>query len=164
MAPMRGKTRTLGLSAAVLLAAALGTVSLILFLRPTDDAEADTLAVSDVALDQPWCNEGGSICVTAESLAAGYALYTLEPHEHFRANGCHARWLPDFDLTQVGNEGTGAFRSPCSGATFDRLGLRLFGPSPRALDRYAAEGEPGSFEIDLTRLIRGDTGDAAPRP
>ena len=134
-----------------------------LFLRPLDHADHDVLRVQKADLSSPWCDESRLICVTEESYEQGFALYTLEPHSHFRAEGCRAKWMPDFDLTNVGSTGLGAFRSPCSGATFDRLGLRLYGPSPRGLDRYAIERDGDGFKVFLKRLELGPTLDASRR-
>ncbi len=141
----------------VLLGTVMAVASLLLFLRPigADESEPTRLVVRDDSVTLPWCDEDGLVCVTRESLDQGYALYTLEPHSDFRAKGCRALWLPEFDLANVGSQGRGAFRSPCSGATFDRLGRRLFGPSERALDRYPLEATQDGFEVDLTVLQPG---------
>jgi hypothetical protein len=45
---------------------------------------------------------------------------------------CQVFWRPDF----IFDGETGWFRAYCSGSTFDLAGNRIYGPSPRGLDRY----------------------------
>jgi hypothetical protein len=134
-----------------------------LFLRRWSMANPTCARTRRTLSSSPWCDKNGLICVTAEPYEQGFALYILEPHVHFRADGCRAQWMPDFELANVGSTGIGAFRSPCSGATFDRLGLRLYGPSPRGLDRYPIERDEDGFRVLLKGLELGPTLDASRR-
>jgi hypothetical protein len=68
--PLEMRRRPWLLIVAVVVALVGGVAALVLFLRPD---EADELRV-DADLAEPWCNDEGTICVTEESLAAGFAL------------------------------------------------------------------------------------------
>src|SRR5688572_29191311 len=55
--------------------------------------------------------------------------------------GCTLPWRETFRFTDpsTGHPRDGWFRCPCHGATFDHAGERVFGPAPRALDRFEVE-------------------------
>jgi cytochrome b6-f complex iron-sulfur subunit len=55
--------------------------------------------------------------------------------------GCHLPWRETFSFVEpdTGNRREGWFRCPCHAATFDHAGERVFGPAPRALDRFDLE-------------------------
>ena len=62
------------------------------------------------------------------------ALYAKDPHL-----GCMVPWRPDFEWDGQ----LGWFRNPCHGETYNRRGERVFGPSPRDLDRFAHRAAAG---------------------
>jgi nitrite reductase/ring-hydroxylating ferredoxin subunit len=74
------------------------------------------------------------------------ALSSKDPHL-----GCAVPWRPDFEWDGE----TGFFRNPCHGETFDMAGNRVFGPSPRGLDRFGVEIENGRVVVDLDDVTRG---------
>ncbi len=55
--------------------------------------------------------------------------------------GCTVAWRPDFGFEDPrdGMWKTGWFRDPCHGSVYDPDGTKVFGPSPRDLDRYPVE-------------------------
>jgi cytochrome b6-f complex iron-sulfur subunit len=66
-------------------------------------------------------------------------------------NRCIVPWRPTFEF----NGRAGWFRDPCSGSTYDREGLRVSGPSPRHVDRYAIDVVNGNVTVDTTRYVCG---------
>ena len=65
--------------------------------------------------------------------------------------GCAVPYRPDF----VWDGRPGWFRNPCHGETFDMAGQRVFGPSPRGLDRIAIEVRDGAVYVDPNAITRG---------
>ncbi len=57
---------------------------------------------------------------------------------------------------------TGLFRNPCHGELFDMAGDRVFGPSPRGLDRFAIEVVNANVVVDLGDLTLGPRGSWPP--
>ena len=75
------------------------------------------------------------------------ALYQKCPHL-----GCRVPYNPTFPF---GDE-TGWFRCPCHGSTYNRAGIRVFGPAPRPMDTMAVEVlEDGSIQVDSGTITRG---------
>ncbi len=74
------------------------------------------------------------------------ALLDKDPHL-----GCAVAYRPDF----VFDGRTGWFRNPCHGETYDMAGQRVFGPSPRGLDRLAVEVRDGGIYVDPTEITPG---------
>ena len=110
----------------------------------------------------PFCIEAQHVCVVQLDDEEVIALYTYDPHPFFRSRNCSVRWLPDFSYEdpETGQESKGWFRGDCSGSTFRLNGERIFGPSPRDLDRFdikVLQQEPlaGYLEVDTTHLICG---------
>jgi Rieske Fe-S protein len=67
--------------------------------------------------------------------------------------GCTLPWRPTYPFNGV----EGWFRDPCHGSTFARDGTRVFGPSPRDMDRVAIEVDAeGRVFLDVSRVIEGD--------
>ena len=154
-----GKAALAGILAAAVLTAAL---SLVLALPPgggsTDPKTESFVEVQASALDAGvYCDREALFCITGESLAAGYALATVNERSfslHADKGGCPAEWLPSFDLSRVnGGTGNGAFRTPCDGQTFDALGVRLFGPAPRDMTHLPLTRDDGTLTVD-TRPLR----------
>lgn len=80
------------------------------------------------------------------------ALVARDPH-----SGCDVEWQPDYDATQFGERGPGAFKAACTGWVFSRDGRVLFGAAARGLDRVAVNlKDHGSMaELDLSHFILG---------
>ncbi len=77
------------------------------------------------------------------------ALYAFDPNLNSRRQGCIVDWLPDFEF--MGR--TGWFRDPCFGATYDRSGNLVSGPSPRDMDRFAVEIRDGFVYVDTRHVL-----------
>ena len=60
-------------------------------------------------------------------------------------------YRPDF----VWDGRPGWFRNPCHGETYDMAGQRVFGPSPRDLDRLALEIRDGAVYVNPNAITRG---------
>ena len=71
-------------------------------------------------------------------LEDGELLALLDKDPHL---GCAVLYRPDF----VFGDRAGWFRNPCHGETYDMAGQRVFGPSPRGLDRLAVEVRDGGI-------------------
>ena len=89
----------------------------------------------------PFCNELHHFCITEPQEGQLLALYTADPHPSFREQGCTVRWDAIAQQSIGSPSGsertvTGLFRDPCGGSKYDISGKRLFGPSPRDLDRF----------------------------
>ena len=79
--------------------------------------------------------------------------------------GCTVHWRENFVFTDPkdGQSKRGWFRDPCSGATWDVNGLRVFGPAPRDLDRFPVEVVRGKVYVLVAErlLIRGNSAQSA---
>ena len=120
--------------------------------EPTSFAEVP----ADVLAQGVYCSETAPFCLTPESLAAGYAVATVNQRSfslHADKGGCPAAWLPGFDLSRVqAGPGTGAFRVLCDGQTFDATGARLFGPAPADMTHLPVARTDGVIVVDLRPL------------
>lgn len=87
------------------------------------------------------------------------AFWARSPHRgcyvHLlqRGDGAYERMSEDFTGGLAG-----VFRDVCFGSTFWLTGERVFGPSPRDLDRFevVARPDPETVVIDLGRVLLGD--------
>lgn len=69
-------------------------------------------------------------------------------------SACTLPWRAEFAY----DGRTGWFRDPCHGSTYDLQGRRVFGPSPRDMDRYRfSTGPDGRVVVDLSSLEVGAT-------
>jgi nitrite reductase/ring-hydroxylating ferredoxin subunit len=66
------------------------------------------------------------------------ALWQRDPHL-----GCSVPFRPEFEFMG----GTGWFRNPCHGETYDLTGVCYAGPCPRGLDRFQTRIVNGEVEI-----------------
>ena len=148
---------TIALIAGAVVAMAV-IVGSILFLRPRDPSPREfTVPIASLSVGgEPYCDESLHVCVVETETGRYLALVILDTHPHFRDRGCTTPWRADFDLAQVNGPAgaTGAFRSGCSGATFDRTGRLLFGPAPRDLDRFATEVRGEKVIVLLDKVIQ----------
>jgi cytochrome b6-f complex iron-sulfur subunit len=75
------------------------------------------------------------------------ALYQKCPHL-----GCRVPYNEGFTFADT----TGWFRCPCHGSTYNRAGIRVFGPAPRPMDTMLIEVlDDGSLEVDSGTITRG---------
>jgi cytochrome b6-f complex iron-sulfur subunit len=75
------------------------------------------------------------------------ALYQKCPHL-----GCRVPYNDSFTFGDT----TGWFRCPCHGSTYNRAGIRVFGPAPRPMDTMAVQVlDDGSLEVDSGTITRG---------
>lgn len=78
-----------------------------------------------------------------------------DPH-----SGCPVTWEADREL----DGRTGWFIAGCSGSIFDRDGSRVFGPSPRDLDRFPPHVNDGNVSVELTALLIGEDRTSSSEP
>lgn len=81
------------------------------------------------------------------------------------ASGCAVDWDERYAVSETqfgpipGTEPVepwvGAFRDPCSGSVYDRMGVGRFGPTPRGLDGFLAEIRGDNVFVDLREVRRG---------
>jgi cytochrome b6-f complex iron-sulfur subunit len=97
--------------------------------------------------------------LTAEQGGPGY-LALSDKCSHL---GCRLPWRDDFEFVdnRSGTVSRGWFRCPCHDATFNEVGVRVYGPAPRSMDRYDLELGPGRSIIVNTGRIRPGTLDNA---
>ena len=88
--------------------------------------------------------DGSFVALYATNPGYGYGHTTGE-------HGCTVPWRPDFVFDGTGIKGW--FRDPCSGATFDATGHRIFGPAESDLDRFPVSVRHGHVYVDTSRLI-----------
>ena len=77
------------------------------------------------------------------------ALSSVDPHL-----GCTVPWRANFVWGPDGGQ-RGWFRNGCHGETYDITGRRVFGPSPRDLDRYPVSVVSGRVTVDTSRYLCG---------
>jgi cytochrome b6-f complex iron-sulfur subunit len=71
--------------------------------------------------------------------------------------GCKVDWRDDY----AWQDGTGWFYCDCHQSIFDNVGVRVFGPSPRAMDRKQIEfSAGGQLLVDSTKVSKGTTDNA----
>ena len=134
----------------------------LLFVWPSSEPESDGFdlgAVDDYSIRSVTTVEEGGFHLVRLDEETFIALSWIDPHL-----GCTVPWRPDFSW-----EGTlGWFRNPCHGETYNRAGLRVFGPSPRDLDRFVISIEDGRIIVDTRHYVCGfappDTSCGAPTP
>ena len=107
----------------------------------------------------PFCVELHHFCITEPQEGQFFALYVADPH--LREQGCTVHW-DGAAQQQVGSNAasqetvTGVFIGGCSGSKFDIAGKRLFGPSPRDLDRFPIASTPDGLVVNTKTLICGE--------
>ena len=101
----------------------------------------------------PFCVELHHFCITQPQEGQLLALYTAEPHQSFREQGCTVRWDAGGERVVNGTTITGLFRDPCGGSIYDIAGARLFGPSPRDLDRFPIAITQDGIVVNTKTLI-----------
>jgi cytochrome b6-f complex iron-sulfur subunit len=77
--------------------------------------------------------------------------------------GCKLPWRETFSFVDpaTGTQRSGWFRCPCHAATFDHAGERVFGPAPRAMDRFDLRITGGTTIRVNTGPVRKGTQDNA---
>jgi cytochrome b6-f complex iron-sulfur subunit len=98
--------------------------------------------------------------LTPEQGGPGFlALWQKCPHL-----GCTVPWEPNFSFKDAVTNETkrGWFRCPCHQSTYDDVGVRVFGPAPRSMDRMALTIAPdGEIEVDTGTIEKGAVDNAA---
>lgn len=69
---------------------------------------------------------------------------------------CTVPWRPTFAWPDASGTLTkGWFRDPCYGSTFDRSGVKVFGPALRNMDRYPVSIVGGDVVVDTDAYVCG---------
>jgi hypothetical protein len=88
------------------------------------------------------------VWVTLREDGSALALLSRDPRTR-----CFASFRPSMTLDGL----TGVYREGCHGSTYDRNGQRVFGPSPRDLDRYRVETTERIVIVHLEDLLVAPT-------
>jgi Rieske Fe-S protein len=141
---------------------ALGAIMLALFVSfawpqgaaHTEIQRFDAGYVNQFAVGEPVTFPDCKCHVVRKPDGSFVALYWKDPHL-----GCTVPWRETFTFTDPRDHQskTGWFRDPCYGSTYDRYGTRVFGPSPRDLDRLPVwvDGDKVYVDTNLNHLILG---------
>jgi len=120
---------------------------------PTDSQPPEVfvvqgMKVSDLQVGQPIRPEGARFWLVKEPDGGIIALSSRDPR-----NGCTILWRPEFPF-----EGKkGWFREPCHSSTYDAYGHKVFGLSPRDMDRYEVSiSGGGQIRVDTDPIICSD--------
>jgi Rieske Fe-S protein len=109
----------------------LAVVPAVIFLWPREAVTGhvvDTGLLSDLPSRAPVYFGDGNFWLVKLDEKNVLALSATDSH----VGHCQVSWRTDF----VFDNEAGWFRAYCSGSTFDLSGNRIYGPSPRGLDRY----------------------------
>jgi nitrite reductase/ring-hydroxylating ferredoxin subunit len=112
--------------------------------------------IDDFEIDVPMYFEQHQLFVVRRPDGTFLALYAINPHN--LPNECPVEWQGDRVWYNGQTEKvTGVFLAPCHGETFDIAGRRLFGPSPRDLDRFPVmvDGQNVIVRAGQHDLIKG---------
>ena len=122
----------------VLLAGSIVLAMLASFLWPggvAPDTRVFVGHVDDFEVSQPVYFEQEQFWLVRQADDSFVALYAINSHN--LPGECPVEWITEISIYGWYEDGlTGVFRAPCHGETFDITGRRLFGPSPRDLDRF----------------------------
>ncbi len=113
--------------------------------------------IEDFEVDQPVYFEQQQMFLVRRPDGTFLALYAINPHN--LPNECPLQWDTSRVWTdrETGARLDGVFYAPCHGEQFDITGRRLFGPSPRDLDRFPViiDGDSVIVRASLHDLIKG---------
>lgn len=144
------------LAAGVLVTAVSVTLVIALLVIGRGTRDRNVLSVKLTRLREassvPWCDQRRYVCVARSADGAFIAFYTADTNRAFRDQGCTVTWTAAAALPNPPPQ-AGAFRSGCSGATFDISGRRISGPADADLDRFESTLRGDSLVVDLMRLI-----------
>jgi len=155
-----------GLAAIVLSVVAVALVATALMLTFTDrsDEEPGRVLTIDVSQRAPLRPElfGSDDFYLVRTDVSWEALYVVVPHVVFGLHrGCRLEWMPDEIYEDDSRVVRGVFADPCSGSKFAIDGSRLFGPSPRGLDKFLVYQESGASDLIVdTRILLCDVSGA----
>jgi len=92
--------------------------------------------VTDYAINEPAFFQDGRFWLVRQ-MDDSFVVYSAA--DSFR--GCTVLWRADFPFVDPrdGVRKEGWFRDPCHGSVYDLQGIKVFGPSPRDLDRFQVE-------------------------
>ena len=139
---------------------AIATALFVSFIWPSGvapDARFYAGRIEDFKVDQPVYFAQHKLFVVRRPDDTFVAFYAINSHN--LPNECPVQWDTSrawFD-PQTGERLAGVFYAPCHGETFNIDGKRLFGPSPRDLDRYPVVIDGGYIAIRAGQndLIKG---------
>lgn len=138
-------------------AVALSATALVLTFTDRSDEEPGRMLTIDVSQRAPLRPElfGDDDFYLVRTDVSWEALYVVVPHLVFGLlRGCRVEWMPDEIYENDSRAVRGVFIDPCGGSKFTIDGSRLFGPSPRGLDRFLAYQPTGNGELIVdTRIL-----------
>ena len=149
--PSAWKFRKRGLAIALILLGMFAVGGVILAtLWSTTDGAVWAARVDQLQPSKPIHNSHGFYVVLLNS-GEPIALSDQDPRGYFGpgTSDCQVEWRPDF----IFDSRKGWFRDNCSGSTFMVNGAKVFGPSPRSMDRYAVEVKDGDVLVDTSRVL-----------
>ena len=140
----------------VLTLAVLGTLAAgVLFAWPRDASEQtrfDVGSMSAFSVGSVTTVEEGEFHLVRLSDERFIALSSTDSH----LRTCVVNWESDLAWPpRSADASQGWFRAYCSGSVFDRLGHRVFGPSPRDLDRYPVSLVGDHVVVNTNRFVCG---------
>lgn len=127
-----------------------GLIAVPFNLVPTVDDDPQYFIKGKFWLANLNAGEGADLGFGEESQAGGLiALYQKCPHL-----GCRVPYRPEF----VFDGSVGWFRCPCHGSTYNRAGIRVFGPAPRPMSTMAIEVQTdGNVIVNTGEITSGAT-------
>lgn len=149
--PSEWKFPKRGLAIALLLVGMFAVGGVILAtLWSTTDGAVWAARVDQLQPSTPMYNSHGFYVVLLPS-GEIIALLERDPRQVPGATTeCTIDWRPDF----VFDNKKGWFRGGCSGSTFMVNGAKVFGPSPRSMDRYAVDVTNGDVLVNTRRVLQ----------
>ena len=150
LAVVRARPQRLAFALMLALFAAAGAVALWSFVWPNEDPWVNLGSIEDFppGTVTPVGYPDEPLVFHIVRLDDGELLALLARDPHL---GCAVPYRPDF----VWDGRPGWFRNPCHGETYDMAGRRVFGPSPRDLDRLAVEVRNGAVYVNPTAITPG---------
>ncbi len=139
-----------------LILAVLGVLAAaLLFTWPQDSAgrtRFDVGPVDTFAVGSVTTVEEGKFHLVRWNDETFIALSSTDSH----LRKCVVNWESDLAWPPRSIDASqGWFRAYCSGSVFDRLGHRVFGPSPRDLDRFVVLVAGGAVFVDTSNYVCG---------
>lgn len=145
--PHFGRRLLLGALLALVAVAAIG-VAVVVMLNSPGDGIVYAGDVDDLTVDSPRYFERAGFFVVRLEGGEVIALSEVDPR---RPNGriCHVGWQPDFEFAGR----AGYFRDPCGNSAYLPDGTRIYGPSPRSMDRYEVSIQGDAILVHTDRPL-----------
>jgi Rieske Fe-S protein len=128
------------------------------YLWPDEDHGISFGSVENFARGSVTTSSGHDFHLVRLSSGEFLAFSTIDPHSSnvypLKASSgeCRVAWRPEM----LYGSREGWFRDTCTSSTYDLDGTRVFGPSPRDLDRHPVTVEDGILYVDTSTLIQGE--------